>query len=163
MKCDKCNEREATVFFEQTVNGSTTAYHLCNECAAELKHTTLWEHMSLPFGETLFGNLFGTTSPAKGKSCPACGAGFADIRREGKVCCPECYQTFSAELESVVRSLHGKATHTGRAPVALRAQRDKQNRMSTLRRALQEAITQERYEDAARLRDEIKALEKEEN
>lgn len=160
MKCEKCNEREASVFFEQTINGETRSMHLCHECAAALQGG---DHPPFHFGNSLFENLFGLTPVkyATGKRCPDCGASFADIRREGKVCCPKCYEAFSTELEPSVRSLHGSVTHTGRAPAERAAKREKQTRLQTLKKKLQEAITAEQYEDAARLRDEIRALEKE--
>src|SRR6185436_10602527 len=33
--CQKCHERQATVFFTQTVNQETTQAHLCEVCAKE--------------------------------------------------------------------------------------------------------------------------------
>ncbi|MBE6631001.1 MAG: hypothetical protein E7624_09185 [Ruminococcaceae bacterium] len=164
MKCEKCNEREATVLFKQTVNGETTTAHLCAECAAKMQSEAGFS-AHFPFGGNLFGDLFGITSPAKStaKKCEGCGATFADIRRAGKVCCPACYKSFAAELEPTIHSLYGKAVHVGRAPAGHRALRDRQNKLSNLKNELREAIAAERFEDAAALRDEIKALEKEEN
>ena len=163
MKCEKCNEREATVLYKQTLNGETTTLHLCAECAARVQAENGFS-AHFPFGGDLFGNLFGITAPAKNvaKKCAGCGATFAEIRRDGKVCCPACYQTFAAELEPTLRSLYGNTAHVGRAPAKRRAVRDKQNKLSTLKNELRAAIEGERFEDAARLRDEIKALEKEE-
>lgn len=161
MKCEKCNEREATVYLEQSINGESRSMHLCHECAAKLQGEL--DIAPFHFGNSLFENLFGLPKLGKvsGTHCPGCGASFADIRREGKVCCPACYAAFSAELEPSVRSLHGSVTHTGRAPAKRAAKREKQSRLQTLKGQLQEAIQNERYEDAARLRDEIRTLEKE--
>ena len=165
MKCEKCNEREASVFFEQTVNGETTSLHLCHECAAKLQGTSPFQSTPFQFGTSLLENLFGHTQATRtaGKTCPHCGANFAEIRREGKVCCPGCYAAFRAELEPTIRSLHGHVEHSGRAPAGQSAVREKQNKLSTLKKALQEAIAAEQYEQAAQLRDEIRNLEKEGN
>lgn len=165
MKCEKCNEREATVLYQQSVNGETTTAHLCAECAAKAQ-SEIGFSAHFPFGGDLFGNLFGISAPVKSpasKKCEGCGATFADIRREGKVCCAKCYDTFAAELEPTIRSLYGNTVHVGRAPAERKAARDKQNRMAQLKKDLRAAIEAEKFEDAARLRDEIKALEKEEN
>ena len=164
MNCEKCNAREATVFFEQTVNGETKTMHLCHECAAKVKQEGFFKGFDL-FGDQFFGGLFGISAPERtaGRTCPQCGASFADIRREGKVCCPACYAAFAAELEPTLRSLHGNVTHTGRAPAKQRAVQSKQTKLKELRSALQAAIASEQYEEAARLRDEIRTLEKEEN
>ena len=162
MKCEKCNEREATVLYKQTVNGESTSLHLCPECAARMQaESGFGSHF--PLGHNLFGDLFGITAPAHSatKKCESCGATFADVRRAGKVCCPDCYRAFAAELEPTIRSLYGKTQHVGRAPAQKRAARDKQNKLNSLKQELRTAIESERFEDAARLRDEIKSLEKE--
>ena len=165
MKCEKCNEREATVLYKQTVNGETTTAHLCSECAAKAQGEIGFS-AHFPFSGDLFGNLFGISAPVKSpasKKCEGCGATFADIRRAGKVCCAKCYDTFAAELEPTIRSLYGNTVHVGRAPAERKAARDKQNRMAQLKNELRDAIEAEKFEDAARLRDEIKNLEKEEH
>ncbi len=164
MKCEKCNEREATVLYKQTVNGVSTSAHLCAECAAKAQSEAGFA-AHFPLGGDLFGNLFGISAPVKApasKKCE-CGATFADVRRAGKVACAKCYETFAAELEPTIRSLYGKAVHVGRAPAKRKAVRDKQKRLTQLKNELRAAIEAENFEDAARLRDEIRTLEKEEN
>lgn len=167
MKCERCHEQEASVFLEQTINGESKSMHLCEDCATVVKKEGLFEHTPFPFGTDIFNDLFGFSAPVRigssAKTCPDCGASFAVIRHEGKVCCPRCYETFAEELSPTVYSLHGKVTHTGRAPAGLRAKRDKKERLDTLNRELRHAIEQEEYEKAATLRDEIRTLKKEEN
>ncbi len=36
MRCEHCNEREATTHIKKIINGNKTELHLCSECAAEL-------------------------------------------------------------------------------------------------------------------------------
>ena len=162
MICEYCNTREATVFFEQSINGESKAMHLCHVCAAKLKGEGVFKMPDL-FHQNFFGDLFGIATPERveKKTCPQCGASFADIRREGKVCCPGCYAAFEKELSPTVRSLHGNVTHTGRAPVQRRAKRDKEAQMRDIRTRLQAAVAAEQYEQAAQLRDELRNLEKE--
>ena len=165
MKCERCNEREASVLYKQTINGETTTAHLCHECAAKAQGEAGFS-AHFPFGGDLFGNLFGISAPVKApasKKCEGCGATFADIRRAGKVSCPKCYEAFAAELEPTIRSLYGNTVHVGRAPAERKAARDKQTKLQALKNELRAAIEAEKFEDAARLRDEIKTLEKEEN
>ena len=167
MKCERCNEKEATVFFEQTYNGKTKSIHVCADCAAAIKKEGFFKSTPLGFSTDLFGDLFGFAAPvhavSTAKKCEGCGATFATIRQQGKVCCPRCYTTFAEELAPTIRSLHGKVTHTGRMPGAHQHTREKTTRLATLREELRDAIAAERFEDAARLRDEIKSMEKEEN
>jgi protein arginine kinase activator len=81
------------------------------------------------------------------------------FRTDGKTGCPECYTTFGEELGATIRSIHGNVKHAGRAPARLRKDREKQDRLAALRKQMQEAITSENFEQAAKLRDEIRALE----
>ena len=164
MKCEKCNQKEATIFFEQTVNGESRSMHLCPECAASVKKEGFFDE-GFPFGANLFGSLFGLGAPqrtgASPKKCEGCGASFADIRREGKAACPRCYTTFARELEPTLRSLHGNVTHVGRAPAQRKGAKEKARQLDGLRNALRTAVAAEEYEKAAELRDQIKTLEKE--
>lgn len=36
MKCQHCNQNEATTYFKQNINGKVTEMHLCEDCAREL-------------------------------------------------------------------------------------------------------------------------------
>ena len=87
MKCEKCNEREASVFLEETINGETKSMHLCHECAGNVQKEGFF-NVSFPFGADLFGGLFGLSAPTvtlgSAKTCPDCGATFALIKREDR-------------------------------------------------------------------------------
>ncbi len=162
MLCEKCKKNQATVFYQENINGNQRSYALCNECAstAETGYSSYGDLFSVPsLGNQLFGGLFGHTAPQKGKTCPACGATFSDFRTNGKVGCPECYAAFSEELGATIRSIHGNVNHVGRAPARFRKNREKQDRLVDLKTQLKSAIEQENFELAATLRDEIRTLE----
>lgn len=174
MKCEKCKQNEATFFYEESVNGNTRSYHLCRDCAEKMKENgelqfSMDDEMSFPLFPSfpnLLGELFGVPGRsskrlAGGKKCPGCGATWEDLVRNGKVSCPQCYDTFKDELASTVRQVHGNVTHTGRAPRRLRVVNEKKEKLERCRRELNEAIKAENFEKAAELRDEIKALENE--
>ena len=110
MKCEKC-DKNATVFYKETVNGKTTSTALCAECAAKAQSEAGFS-AHFPFGTDLFGNLFGISAPTgvpASKKCDGCGASFADVRRAGKVGCAKCYEIFSTALAPTIHSLYGKA------------------------------------------------------
>lgn len=175
MKCEKCKQNEATFFYEETVNGKTRSYHLCRDCAEKMKESgELQFSMDMndetdfplfPSFPNLLGELFGVPErnsrrlSGGGKKCPGCGATWEDLVRNGKVSCPQCYDTFRDELASTIREVHGNVTHTGRAPQKLRVVNEKKEKLERCRRELQEAIKAENFERAAELRDEIKALD----
>ncbi len=175
MKCERCNKNEATFFYEENINGEKKNYSLCARCAEEMQNSGELKTLSSPFeelgfaspfaamGDTLLGSLFYPAEAAKigsgAKKCTRCGSTLRDFRERGKAGCPDCYVTFSAELEPTVRSMHGSASHTGRAPSKWKKKRDHAGRLKELRSALNEAIRKEEFEEAARLRDEIKAVQ----
>ena len=176
MLCEKCKKKEATIFYEETVNGKSLSYSLCGDCAKKMRQSgKLNLSQSLgsgffegsPFGtlsDDLFGSFFGIPENARTskKVCPLCQISFDEIRRQGKVSCPSCYDTFSAELRDTLRSLHGNAKHTGKSPSKIQTRSDEKNRLSELRNELSRAIAEENFEHAAHLRDEIRHLENQE-
>ena len=168
MKCECCKQNEATFFYEENVNGKVRSLHLCPDCAAKMKgEHPFSEGFALPsldpLSSSLFGGLFGFSQLGKEtqKVCPGCNAAWSDLRRAGKAFCPQCYATFGEELSPTLRSLHGNVTHTGRAPADRREKREREDRLATLKKQLATAIAEEKFEDAAKLRDEIRTIEKE--
>ncbi len=162
MKCTRCNAKEATVFYREIVNGKETKYALCSDCAAAMEK----ENKSLfadPFGGNLLGSLFSSVpqkiQPRKEeKKCTLCGATFRQLAESGKVGCPACYTSFREELAPTLKRLHGTAVHRGRAPAKYQAKRSAMEKLASLEQNLKKAIETEAYEEAAKLRDEIRAL-----
>ena len=172
MLCEKCKKKEATVFYEETINEKSRSYSLCADCAKALKQSGeltmgqgLGDFFSVsPFGtlaDGLFGGFFGLpeTPRTSKKHCPLCGASFEDFRRSGQAGCPSCYETFSVELKSTLHSIHGNAAHVGRAPAKCKKQTVEKSRLEELRDELARAIAEENFENAAKLRDEIRELQ----
>lgn len=163
MKCENCKQNEATFFYEERINGQKRQLHLCADCAAKLQVDTPVSPFG-KMGQGLFEGLFGFSGAAldkaASKTCEGCGATWQQLRAAGKAFCPSCYLTFRRELEPTLRSLHGNVTHVGRAPAEQKAKTEKRDRLAALRAALEQAIKEENFENAATLRDEIRALEK---
>lgn len=170
MLCERCKKNTATVFYEESFNGESRSYSLCSECASDMKKNG---ELSGLFGfsalggmnDQLFGGLFGLSEPATKarKVCPLCASAFSDLRANGKVGCPKCYEVFADELKGTIRSIHGNVKHIGRAPLKFRKGREKENELKSLKNQLKEAIANEDFESAATLRDKIRAIENEQN
>jgi protein arginine kinase activator len=178
MKCERCQEREATIHLSQTRQGKTTGHHFCEICAQEQGisfdlHGYLGNLGSL-FGASVSGGgtggVFDTAGgiPAFGKSagrnstCQVCGQSFDEFRRTGLFGCAHCYESFADRLDPVFRRVQGSTRHVGRK-VCQRADQPEQQllqtRLGELKKTLQQAVHDEAYEKAARLRDEVRALE----
>lgn len=161
MICESCKKKEATVFYEESVNGNKRSYSLCAACAAAKEKDGEIGFFTFPHHDDLFGSLLGL-SPVptqRTKTCERCGASAKDLQKSGRLGCPACYETFKEELEGTVRSIHGNTKHVGRAPARFRQGREKQDKLASLRAQLKEAIANEAFEQAAALRDEIRSLE----
>ena len=127
--------------------------------------------------------LFRTVKELK---CNNCNMTYDDFVTIGKFGCEECYEVFSPKIDSLLKRLHGDNKHLGRKGIRnnvrvaafgelqkdnvgvdahIDPQKDsktnnKENKLEQLQKDLKNAIADERYEDAAKIRDEIKGLDK---
>lgn len=171
MLCEKCGKNEATVYMKRVINGQVSEQHLCTECAGAqgvLKNDP-FAGMSDFFED--FGKGFGGFFPGFAEQpnprrsmpaatrCPVCGATAQDIARSGRAGCANCYTVFDKVLMPAIRRIHGDVSHTGAIPGSAGAAAAQKRRLAELKQQLSDAIAQEAFEDAARLRDEIRELE----
>lgn len=91
--------------------------------------------------------------------CPDCGMTLLEFRQKGRMGCPKDYDVFGAHTRELLERIHGASQHAGRLPRQDPAIADRARRMTELQRELEAAIRQEAYEQAARLRDELKSLQ----
>lgn len=179
MLCQKCGKNQATVYYKQNINGEVSEIALCADCAAQSGIAgKLNSFFSDPF--TLgFNFLGGQSSAAQGrvspptqKVCTLCGSSLRDIIEDGKIPCAKCYEVFRDELADSIERIHGRVTHKGRRPHSHaqivsdgenKAQNTKPDQLTTLKAQLSDAIKNENYENAAKLRDEIRKLENDSN
>lgn len=91
-------------------------------------------------------------------SCPACHMSFQEFAKTGKLGCSECYNAFRPQMKQVLGSVHGNIAHTGKIPKSAGGKLQAKRELETLKLKLNEAIASERFEDAASLRDQIKAM-----
>ncbi len=161
MLCQNCGKRPATTFLKKTVNGETSEWHLCAECAAKQGIGSMFGGFDLG---NFWGSLFAEPSAravADTVRCEGCGHSFREIVDSGKAGCPECYTTFYDQLLPSIQRIHGKTRHTGKVPSSGGEEIKKENEIERLRRELSECIAEQQYEKCAELRDRIQALEKE--
>ena len=155
MLCNNCGKREATVRYEENINGEKKKVNLCKECSDSLGifNMNFMDNMLLSFFDEPIG--LGLTQPRE-KICPKCGYSFSDYANTGLLGCPECYETFEEKLEPALKKLHGKSYH-----IKSEAKRSKpKNKLEKLEQELEDAVKKEEYEKAAELRDEIKDMKK---
>ncbi len=160
MLCEKCGKNNATTHIRTVVNGVVYEKNLCGYCAAsegygDMKYNSLTQMLS-----SMFGDMTPFDSACNAVKCECCGSTFSDIAESGKVGCPQCYTTFYDELLPYLKRVHGSTKHIGkipnRAPLAVKADEET---VDGLRSKLNQLIREEKYEEAAVIRDKIKKIE----
>lgn len=151
LKCDLC-PKSATVHLTQIVNNKVHKVDLCEECA-QAKGVTDPGGFSL--ADLLLKASLNTEPSEAGLRCEQCGYTQSDFKKHGRFGCPHCYATFATTIQGMLANMHKGITHTGKVPQRAMARQTLHERLSRLEDALNEAIKTERYEDAARCRDEI--------
>jgi len=95
----------------------------------------------------------------KTTACSKCGMTYGRYRELGQLGCDACYEAFEEKLNPLIRRIQGSERHTGKMPVRYRGAVKIQREILRLRTQLDQAVRREAFEEAALLRDRIKALE----
>ncbi len=157
--CQRCQEARATVHITDTAPEKRER-HLCENCAE--KEGVLIKQHHHTTSEILQQFIKHKTGLGAGDdvACPKCGLTFREFQLKGQLGCPHDYEAFKKLLTPLIERAHEGATHhVGKIPVTADQTVQKQTGLLRLHRELQEAIEQENYERAARVRDRIQALE----
>lgn len=186
MLCEKCQKNEANVSVNMMINGVSKSYHLCSECAE--KQNIFQNHfegnlLNNFLGKTIFSfpfdsaNDFLTTRQKESKKCTFCGQTLEDFKKTGLFGCPQCYQEFRDVIEPILDEIHGSHWYTKEKINSVEEDKSnlnknemiEQNPKSDLQQSyeaelkkkkeqLKFFVQKEDYEQAAKLRDEIKAF-----
>jgi protein arginine kinase activator len=157
MLCSICKEKEATVHYTQIIGDKMQKVDLCEACS---KTKGINDSSSFSLADLMLG--LGASQEIEEASggvqlkCPRCGYSQEDFKKSGRLGCPECYKVFADGLEGLLKTMHKGTRHVGKVPEALRQNRDLSDRLKTLQRRLAKTVEDEDFEQAAKLRDEIK-------
>lgn len=166
MTCQKCQQHPAAVRITRIINGEKSELQLCQECAAKMQGDAFQWDTQFPFN--LLSSLFEETEPAIGFSqgdkrppvdCSTCGQTYKDFRQTGKLGCGECYEIFNAQLAPVIRRIHGSESHTGKIPCRSGEKLTLKKEIGELKKQLRSLVEKEEFEQAAQIRDKIRAIE----
>ena len=93
--------------------------------------------------------------------CKNCGYTLSKYKTTGLFGCGNCYDTFKNEIDNILLKIQGKNRHVGKLNKSKTDFNVKEeNKVSDLKEKLQKLIKEEKFEEAAIIRDEIKKLEK---
>lgn len=161
MLCDLCGKNQATVHLTEIIDDQMNELHLCEECARK-KSVQMEQQFGLADLLAGLAELGQPKEPAElaGFKCANCGLTYQDFKRTGRLGCSECYSNFKKYLAPLLKKIHGSTQHVGKTPRMAAPRAKKKVDLTDLRMKLQQAINNEEFEEAARLRDKIKELEK---
>ena len=173
MLCENCNKNEANVKYTQIINGEKKEMFLCESCAKKLGINNmnfdmpinlsnffgdfLGEYEETPFAHQLLG-----TNELK---CKDCNMTYEEFKNTGKMGCANCYETFSNKIDPLLKRLHGSTKYVGRKSnskkeeIITSKKGDNVEELESLKEKITTLIKEEKYEEAAKVRDEIKKLE----
>lgn len=175
MLCENCGKDEANVTYTENINGKIKKLYLCSECGEKVGIGNFG--FSTDFNSLLSNFLTHASNDeleyfSKEKlKCKKCGYTYDDFTKVGKFGCSHCYETFSEQLEDILKRVHGSNRHVGKQLVQSKNTGDiskesnkpnikkKTDKIQDLQKKLKQAIGEENYEEAARIRDEIRGLE----
>lgn len=157
MYCQICNKKSATVHFTELSGSKKVEVHICQDCVDEKGFLLDMGN----YASKLFSGLpekkagGGKTSA---DACRACGMKYSDFKSSGRLGCGVCYEVFRLKLSEVIRKIHGSSLHAGKTP-DLSGEALRRREIEQHRRKLRELVSQERFEEASKLRDRIKSME----
>jgi len=183
MLCDNCGKKEANVRYSENINGIKKELNLCEECSEKIGISKIDFSMPIDFSSFFGGFLenfmvpefMPTFSEIKELKCNNCGYTFDNIVNTGKLGCSSCYDVFEERLDPIIKRIQGDNHHIGRIGKIIDKKIDeeitnntnnenkkvdsKETKLEKLKEELKQTIKEERYEDAAKIRDEIKKEE----
>lgn len=166
MLCDNCKKNQANVHITKIINNDKTVLNLCEECAQEYQKQMGFGQPAFSFHKFLASILEQSNMMAEKADvapgivkCPLCGTTRQVFSQYGKLGCDRCYGTFEASLSPLIRRVHGRERHTGKVPKRSGQDIRLKKQLAGLKMKLKELVAKEEFEEAAKVRDQIRALE----
>jgi protein arginine kinase activator len=164
MLCQECGKRPATLHFTKIVNGEKNEFHICETCAREKGEMIPGTSNGFSIHNLLSGLLDfdPTSSVTKPQTirCETCGLTYAQFSKIGRFGCGSCYKNFSERLDPLFKRVHGNTVHIGKVPKRTGGLIKYKRAIEDLKKEMMTRIEHEEFEQAAKIRDEIRDLER---
>jgi protein arginine kinase activator len=155
MICQRC-KNEASVHLTERVGGKRQELHLCMSCARKAGVVLPESPPNLGLDAVVQSLIVSHVGELVGElaelTCPECGIKFMEFRAGGRLGCPQDYSVFKRGLLPLIQRVHGATRHVGKQAKP----RPGMVQRLRLRSQLREAIAREDYEQAARIRDQLR-------
>lgn len=156
MFCEYCHGKLANVHMVRIINGEKNELHLCSECARKENKSVGRLKISAPSFHSLFNGSLFRIFPREGafssyEVASALTDDFSSLQKNGEhgILGGESYESFRDNLRAVCKHGINKKTST--------ESNSKDGLLLQLEQKLAESIEKENFEEAAKIRDKIKA------
>lgn len=166
MMCEDCGIRTANFHLVTIINGEKVERNLCPVCMA--KHQKQIPGIDFSNLAGILNNILENKKDRQDSAevdpelaqmaCPQCGMTYGEFQKCGMLGCANCYKAFRTPMTALLQRLHGNTQHAGRIPDGLHSGVSIRINIDRLKQKLQTAIAEEEYEQAAKIRDAIRAL-----
>jgi len=167
VECSHC-KKPIKVIYKEIVDESIITTEMCADCPVLQQKL----HGQLPVEK----DLEKLTEAEAGLYCGNCRTSLESVKMGNPLGCAQCYEVFGdvliseltsadavpSRLKKALTTKRGQPIHVGKSPNAT-GTITASTRLTALNEALNEALKKENYEQAAWLRDQIKALEERSN
>ncbi|MCB1213317.1 MAG: UvrB/UvrC motif-containing protein [Chlamydiia bacterium] len=155
LECSECR-KPVKIWYTEILQSVTTQTGMCADCPQLNKHLYRGEVSSEQSGYSISGaNIV----------CGNCDTALTQVTMGAQLGCIQCYEVFAQSLvdelkkaDRIILPAEGQTYHVGRG-TGEQTQLSPRLRLLALNEALNETLSNENYEQAAWLRDQIKAIE----
>lgn len=157
MMCEICGKNAATMHLTTIINGEKKEKNICLACAQKQNNDFA---QAFDIGQLLSGFMQENAAPSVIQQvCPHCGMDYRKFKQGGLLGCAHCYETFSGHLQPLLTRVHGHVNHTGKVPARMGGTLRSRREIEHLTAQMRKAIGLEQFEEAAKLRDQIRELQ----
>lgn len=156
MKCENCGNNEVTFVYRSNINGKITEKHLCSRCAAEQGYTRNLAESRERLMRSFFHDDFFGRSMLDGFLLPRMG-----VHSLGE----EIFDDFFREMPALTAEAPQEPVAAEKKEQLVEEKEQgrfaRMRKLNALRLEMKKAVRKEDFEQAAKLRDEIRTLEQE--
>ena len=172
MQCNECEKNKATIHVTKITNGVKEETYLCEECAK--KQQVLMNMNIFKDNKSTKESLFSLKNFLAGildekitedhlktqDVCDVCGTTFYEFKKTGKLGCSKCLTVFKDILVPAIKNIQGFEAHAGKIPKRAEGKHKLEIDIEFLKKELKFKVEREEFEEAAKIRDQIKEMEK---
>lgn len=162
MVCDNCKINAATISWQQSSNDEIFKINLCSSCADKLSLDIYFSNFFKDFLDEIEKiDFFSKKNESLDiKRCKICGNTLEMLKKTGKVGCSNCYAIFKEELKPILNKIQSSHKHIGKLPQKLGPKVKIKMEIQELKKELELAVAEEKFELAAKIRDNIREMER---